>query len=58
MSHKQEYFFCYTKSLSDHLQTKGFKYITVAMEPKTKQIFSLYKVDDALSRELSAYSKN
>lgn len=54
----KEYFFCYTKILSDYLRTKGFSPITVAMEPKTKQIFSLYKVDDALSKELSAYSKN
>lgn len=54
----RDYFFCYTKRLSDYLRDKGIKPITVAMEPKTKQIFSLYFVDDSLSKSLTEYSKN
>lgn len=54
----KDYFFCYTKVLSDYLVSRGHKPITVAMEPKTKQIFSLYLVTDLLSESLKGYKKN
>lgn len=54
---KNKYFFCYTKILSDYLKEKGFFPITVALEPKTKQIFSLYEVSDELSQALKSYKK-
>ena len=55
MEHKQEYFFCYTKRLSEYLQEMGFNYITVAQDPKTKKIFSLYPITAELHKTIQAY---
>ena len=57
MNEKRDYFFCYTKGLSDHLQERGFQFITVAQDPKTKRIFSLYEITPELKSAISKYSK-
>ncbi|MGG1690583.1 DUF5659 domain-containing protein [Heyndrickxia ginsengihumi] len=51
------YFFCYTKRVSDFLKQNGFKPITVAQDPKTKKIFSLYAINEQLQRALDEYKK-
>lgn len=51
----KNYFFCYSKKLSDFLQSQGNMYITIAIDPKTKKIFSLYYIDDKLQRSLDDY---
>lgn len=55
-SNNRDYFFCYTKSLSDHLQNKGFRYITVAQEPMSKKLFSLYKITPELKAVVAEFS--
>lgn len=58
MEHKQEYFFCYTRSLSDHLVTRGFKYITVAQNPKSQKLFSLFPITDELHEAIKEFKNN
>ena len=56
--HKDSYFFCYNKRVSDYLQQNGLQYITVARDPKTNKLFSLYKQTPELSRLLIQYKNN
>ncbi|MGE6259213.1 hypothetical protein ACQKCU_15125 [Heyndrickxia sporothermodurans] len=53
----KNYFFCYTKKVSDYLNKQGFEYITVAQDPKSKKIFSLYYIDGKLQKALAEYKK-
>ncbi len=53
----KDYFFCYTKKVSDYLKEKGFEHITVAQDPKTKKIFSLFKINEELQKALKAYKR-
>lgn len=57
---KDGYFFCYNKFLSDWLSQnsqRDIKYITVAIEPKSGKLFSLYKIDDNLQAALKEYKE-
>lgn len=49
------YFFCYNKKVSDYLQSKGLKLITVAKDLKTDKIFSLYEINDEFQKALDSY---
>lgn len=51
----KKYFFCYTKKVSDFLHEKGFRFITVAQDPKTKKLFSLYEITPQLQEALAEY---
>ncbi|MCC3645830.1 hypothetical protein JGK52_03910 [Cytobacillus oceanisediminis] len=51
------YFFCYTKRVSDFLQERGFSFITVAQDPKSKKLFSLYLITEELQKALAEYKK-
>ncbi|MGG3845576.1 hypothetical protein [Aeribacillus composti] len=53
----RNYFFCYNKNVSDFLKSKGIEFITVAIHPKTKKMFSLYKIDDILQKALNEYKE-
>ena len=55
---KDTYFFCYNKRVSDYLQQNGLHYITVARDPKTNKLFSLYKQTPELSRLLTQYKNS
>lgn len=55
---KDQYFFCYNKQVSDFLSEKGMKYITVAIDPKTRKMYSLYKQSDLLNQLLTEYKLN
>lgn len=55
---QDQYFFCYNKVVSDYLNTKGQKYITVAIDPKTKKMYSLYKQTETLDKLLKEYKLN
>jgi hypothetical protein len=54
----EQYFFCYNKRVSDYLTSKGIKFITVAIDPKTKKMYSLYKQTDTLDSLLKEYKLN
>lgn len=46
MTKKSNYFFCYSKRLSDFLQKENIQFITVAKDVKTDRFFSLYEIDN------------
>lgn len=54
---KPNYFYCYNKRVSDHLKSNNIQYITVALDPKTKKMFSLYLINDELQASLDEYKK-
>jgi hypothetical protein len=51
-----KYFFCYNKTVSDFLKSKGLELITVARDMKTNKIFSLYQIDENLQKALDEYN--
>ncbi|MEM5009278.1 hypothetical protein WKH57_01025 [Niallia taxi] len=51
----EDYFFCYNKKVSEFLQSKGFKYITVSLDLKKRKVFSLYKINLELDMALKEY---
>ncbi|MFV2046877.1 hypothetical protein CJ195_21855 [Bacillus sp. UMB0899] len=53
----KNFFFCYNKAVSDFLKDKGVQFITVAIEPKSQKMFSLYQVDDNLQQALNEYKQ-
>jgi len=53
-----KYFYCYNKSVSDFLVSNGLKFITVAREPKSNKLFSLYEQSPKLKELLVQYKSN
>ncbi|WP_163258638.1 hypothetical protein [Heyndrickxia shackletonii] len=51
----KNYFFCYNKRVSDFLKSKEIHHITVAQDPKTKKIFSLFEINEPLKKALDEY---
>ena len=58
MESNKGYFFCYNKTVSDFLNGKGINFITVAKDPKTGKMFSLYKRSSELQRVLDEYRES
>jgi hypothetical protein len=54
----EQYFFCYNKRVSDYLIENGLNYITVAIDPRTKKMYSLYRQTDELKKLLTEYKLN
>lgn len=52
---KKKYFFCYSKALSDHIRGYNIEFITVARDPKTELLYSLYECTDSLQIALDSY---
>jgi hypothetical protein len=52
------YFYCYNKKVSDYLTKKGVQYITKAISPKDKRLFTMYKKDHHLDLLLNEYKLN
>lgn len=58
MNKNIEFFFCYTKRLSDYIWKKaGIKAVTVAINPRTGKKFSLYIKDEKLKKLIDEYEK-
>lgn len=58
MTRHKEYFFCYNKQLFSFLHdVKRINYITVAINPRSRKTFSLFKINDELEEALAEYSK-
>lgn len=54
-----KYFFCYDKKLSSWLRfEKGYKFITHAIHPKTRQDFYLYESSNQLFIDVEEYKTN
>lgn len=54
---QKNFFFCYNKRVSDHLEASGIEWITVAKDLKTNKIFSLYVINKDLQQALDVYKK-
>lgn len=50
-----KYFFCYSKRVSDHLKEKRISFITVAIDPNTHKMYSLYEITPKLQAALDEY---
>lgn len=51
----RDFFFCYSPHLSKFLSSKGHKYIVIAVNPKSKQTYSMYLKSDELSNSINEY---
>lgn len=54
---KKDFHFVYNKNVSDFLKSKEIEFICVAIEPKSKKMFSLYQVDEKLQQALKEYKQ-
>jgi hypothetical protein len=52
-----DFFYCYSKQVSDYLTSLGINKITVAREPKSNRLFSLYYQSDELKQALTKYNE-
>ncbi|WP_226035642.1 hypothetical protein [Aquibacillus saliphilus] len=50
-------FYCYNKRLSDHLFECGLTPLTIAINPKSKNIFSLYQKTNELQQAIDKYKR-
>ena len=58
MMNKKGYFFAYSKQLSAFLHMdKGIEYITIAQDPKSKKLFTLFKFTKEVEDALDEYKK-
>ena len=55
---KKGYFFAYNKRLAAFLHMdKGIEYITIAQDPKSNKIFTLFKLTKEVENALDEYKK-
>lgn len=54
----KSYFFCYNKAVSDYLTSHGIQLITIAREPKSNKLYSLYERTPKLNSLLDTYTSN
>lgn len=52
---KDDFFFCYTKIMSDFLKGKGIKYIFKAKSIQDGSVFTLYQKSDELQKALDEF---
>lgn len=53
---EQEHFFkCYSVAMSDYLKSKGHYAVMLAVNPKTKHLFSLYQRSEQLDNDISSF---
>jgi hypothetical protein len=56
-TNNKQYFFCYSRELSNYLHYKHqFGIITVAINPQSKKTFSLFKQSPELAEAVKKYS--
>lgn len=53
----KDYFFCYTKSMSNHLKENGIDYLFKAISIKNKKIFTLYEKSPELQTALDKFNR-
>lgn len=54
---KSNFFFCYSKQLADFLIANGIKPITIALNPRSKDMFSMFYINKKLKEKLDEYKK-
>ncbi|TDL34557.1 hypothetical protein E2R51_02245 [Jeotgalibacillus sp. S-D1] len=52
---KKDFFFCYNGTLANFLRNSGMQHITVAQDPITKKVFSLFEINDELQMKIKGY---
>ena len=56
MSKNQKYFFAYNKNVYKYLHdTKGIEYITIAQDPRTQRVFTLFENTEEVTQALKEY---
>lgn len=53
----KDFFFCYNRDLVNHLISKGYRFITIAKEPRNLKTFTLFYRSDNLEQELKNYNQ-
>lgn len=54
---QRDFFFCYSKKVSDFLTLKGVKYITKAINPGNGDYYALYHKSDSFSKAMDMYDE-
>lgn len=54
-SNQNEFFYCYSKALADHINSKGINPITVARNPNNNNIYSMFRKTDSLQSAIKEY---
>ncbi|MED1441912.1 DUF5659 domain-containing protein [Aeribacillus composti] len=54
----KQFFFCYSKDLSQYIKSKGIDSITTALSPSTKKKFTLFYKSEELQKTIDEYNKN
>ena len=56
MNKSQKYFFAYNRNVFKFLHdTKGIEYITIAQDPRTQKIFTLFENTEEVTQALREY---
>ena len=59
MNKNSKYFFAYNKNVFKFLHdTKGIEYITIAQDPRTKKMFTLFENTEEVTEALKEYRTN
>ena len=53
----RDFFFCYSERVSNFLSSQNIKYITKAIEPNSKRMYTLYLQNEELANGLELYKK-
>jgi hypothetical protein len=51
----KDFFFCYDRGLATHLRNESIPFITVAMNPSSKKVFTLFFRNEKLYEEINSY---
>lgn len=55
---KHDFFYCYSKYVSEFLTAEWIKYIHIGVEPKSSKLYSMYFINDKLQEALAKYTTN
>lgn len=54
---KNDFFFCYSLELSNFLRGKKIEFITIAQNPHTSKLFTLFPKSDRLNTAIQEYKQ-
>lgn len=56
---KKDYFFCYSLEMSKYIRNVGnIDFITTAINPTTKKVFTLFRRSDELAKTIDEYKQS
>jgi Domain of unknown function (DUF5659) len=54
---ENKYFYCYSVRLKDFLKSKGFNYITKALNPNSKKPYFLFEKSEELDKAIIRWNE-